>query len=611
VSDTVEIPVEVVLEDGSVRRVFGKVEKEAIRAAKVASKEINNGLDFDNLKKSALKFAAGIVTIGTAVAVFKKAFDEAREGERVINSFNAALFSTGNFTKAASSSFIAYSESLEKTLGISKSVTLEGAKLLVTIGNLSGQGLERATKASLDLAAALGKDASTGFELISKAAAGNTEILGRYGIKLDQNIPKNERFAATLKLIESRFGGLAEQSSNTLDGALSKLNIQFGNIFENIGQLITNSPVIRKAVELVAKGFEGIAENLKGLSQLDFDKFVIGVLNFARSVSDLAIPAIEIFINAIKFLGNAFQQVFDGFVGIGTKIVAFFGKIGGSLGLVSAETVASLTEISSAATQVLADQEKKTADAFSNILNTDTSTAINERIASFTAEVAKATEAGVKFKDQVPKGFEQAKTEGISFGEAMTGVFDGFEASAEEATKNAVANFKAIGKSMLQGIGQAAGNAFSSFGKALANGENALEAFGQSLLQSFGNILVQMGSGFIFQGIAQNIAVPGSGAALISAGAALAAFGGFLSAISGPQATGSNNSSGSSSDIGGGVATSPGQTTEIEETVQEQKPNIQVVVQGNILDRRSSSLEIVDLLQEAFDTQGARVTGLA
>jgi hypothetical protein len=46
--------------------------------------------------------------------------------------------------------------------------------------------LKGATKAAIGLSAAFGIDLATAMDLIGKAAAGNTSMLGRYGIVLDE-----------------------------------------------------------------------------------------------------------------------------------------------------------------------------------------------------------------------------------------------------------------------------------------------------------------------------------------------------------------------------------------------------------------------------------------
>ncbi len=47
-------------------------------------------------------------------------------------------------------------------------------------------------------------------DLLGKAYAGNTSALGRYGIVVDETIPKAEKFEAVLRQLEARFGGAAQ-----------------------------------------------------------------------------------------------------------------------------------------------------------------------------------------------------------------------------------------------------------------------------------------------------------------------------------------------------------------------------------------------------------------
>lgn len=171
---------------------------------------------------------------------------------------------------------------------------------------------------------------------------------------------------------------------------------------------------------------------------------------------------------------------------------------------------------------------------------------------------------------------------------------------------------KDIAKALVQGVGQAAGSAFASLGKAIATGENALEAFGKALLAAFGQSLVSLGTGFILQGVAQSLAGFGSGAPLIAAGAALATFGGVLSGIAGggggATATGGGVASGSGGDFSGGTESS---VVEQEEEREEPSTQVSVTIQGDVLDSEESGTRIVGILNDAFEKDGVVVRGAA
>jgi len=169
---------------------------------------------------------------------------------------------------------------------------------------------------------------------------------------------------------------------------------------------------------------------------------------------------------------------------------------------------------------------------------------------------------------------------------------------------------KDVAKSLINGFGNAAGSAFASFGAALVKGENALEAFGKALLASFGSALIQLGTGFILQGVAQSIAGFGSGAPLIAAGSALAVFGGALSAIGGG---GGGVSASTGGDTGGGVGNDGGfgDSTAQAEELEEPDTRVAITIQGDVFDSEESGLRIAQILESASLNQNVTVVGEA
>ena len=83
--------------------------------------------------------------------------------------------------------------------------------------------IKAATQAALDLSAATGQDLNSAFLLLARAAAGETSMLSRYGITLDESIPKSEKFAAAVEKINEQFGGQAAAQAQTFSGLLAQL----------------------------------------------------------------------------------------------------------------------------------------------------------------------------------------------------------------------------------------------------------------------------------------------------------------------------------------------------------------------------------------------------
>ena len=216
------------------------------------------------------------------------------------------------------------------------------------------------------------------------------------------------------------------------------------------------------------------------------------------------------------------------------------------------------------------------------------------------------------YQAQKKQIFIEGETQALTIGESFNNIMEGMDESAKEMSVNASKNFKNLGKTMLQSVGQAAGNAFAAFGQAVAEGENALEAFGKSLLNSLGQMAIQMGTQFILQGIAYSYAGLANGPPLIAAGAALAVFGGILSASGG---AGPKDVSGGGGTAGGGIGSiqdnSPiNEPIPFEDTVaQTPKTEVSVNIQGNVLDRRETGLEIAKILEEQFSDQGLVLRG--
>lgn len=163
-------------------------------------------------------------------------------------------------------------------------------------------------------------------------------------------------------------------------------------------------------------------------------------------------------------------------------------------------------------------------------------------------------------------------------------------------------------------------NAFAGLGKALVKSQNGFEAFGKAVLSALGSMAIQIGSMMLAIGL--NFAAAGpvlpvfasAGAATIAKALALITLGGALMAMGEGGETGAASLGGG----GGGVAASGGTAnlgavadgTELQR--QEPTTQIAVNIQGNVLDRRQTGLEIVEIIREQFDTQGGQtIVGLA
>lgn len=234
---------------------------------------------------SSLKYITGVAAAaGTAIAgafAVKGIISAAIESENSINRMNLSLAAVGQYSEQTSKAMQDFASQMQQTTRYSDDQVLSSASLLGSLTNLNVEGLQKGTKASADLAAALGIDLETATGLVAKATEGNTGALSRYGIKVKDGTTESERFANVLKAL-SKFQGRAAADSETFDGALIKLKNSFDDNLEAIGKIIIENPVfiaaINKAASFLFKFSEYIMENKDSMIDLT-NKGILAVIN--------------------------------------------------------------------------------------------------------------------------------------------------------------------------------------------------------------------------------------------------------------------------------------------------------------------------------------------
>lgn len=165
-------------------------------------------------------------------------------------------------------------------------------------------------------------------------------------------------------------------------------------------------------------------------------------------------------------------------------------------------------------------------------------------------------------------------------------------------------------KSVLKsGLEAGVSNAVARMGASLVNGGKAFDNFGAAILGIMGDIAIQVGTIILGMGDAVTALAASlaslNGAPAIAAGLTLIALGGALKAIGG--------NSGGASAIGnpagvGGVDPGPTETGDISgDDITDKTTQVQITVEGTVLDPISVGMQISEVLQEAFDATGVEV----
>jgi len=217
------------------------------RAAQSEAERTEKSLD--KLGKTGMNVQKAMYSLGVMLSagmVFRKFIQETSQSQHVLAQLEARLVSTGGAAGKTMQDLTAMSNALQKTT-IYSNEAVEGAQgLLLTFKKIRGDEFDRATKATLDLATAMGTDLKSAALQLGKALedpVGQMTALSRSGVSFSQAqkdmikamVEANDVAGAQnmiLREMETQFGGAAEAARNTLGGALAYLKNQWDDLFK-------------------------------------------------------------------------------------------------------------------------------------------------------------------------------------------------------------------------------------------------------------------------------------------------------------------------------------------------------------------------------------------
>jgi hypothetical protein len=667
-----KIELEIVLDDGSIKKAFGTIRKEA----ETTGKELDDFLKFDPM--AALGLNAYIDLFDRLTGYIKRAgqamVNLALEAEqvRVVNAqFAAITQQTGIATEAFNQAIMRSIDGLiddEEALNIANQAMI---RLGVTAQRLP-QLFELARKAA---AAGFGDMKSNVEAFVFAIQTGNERALKQHlGLVVDLSV-EQKKLAKELGL---NVQGLNDQqrafaNANTIIDQAQK---KFGNIEGNIRSFSDSMARLRvesgNAFERLAVGFDRIfGPALKA-----------GIDSITASLSEhpAKYKANQV---AVKDLGDEIRKVEE-------KLAMFQARLERPGKMENAFAAKQIVEYSAYLQQLIIRQndanlmqseQTKRIEAYSAAqikaseslkkteeqkrlemqLSEQRAFQYNQAMLGFMQQENASRQANLQFisdqgerqaqmeilyQDQLSqivekgindrrqieqnfsneKGFSQAERDALQLAQveaqnqALLNAQQNYQMNSQGAWGKYVQNAKnTLGDlgnytktTLVQGIGQS----LAAMGSAIAKGEDAWVAFRNSFLGILGDIAINMGNMFIAMGIAnQAIPIFGNitGGAAIAAGAALVVLGGILKAFGG-GAGGAKAMAG-----GGGVGAEPATTPEapafdatapIGDGRMAPQTVVNFQVMGDILDSSDTQSRIVALLNDAIDTKGAVIRGV-
>lgn len=156
-----------------------------------------------------------------------------------------------------------FASTIQNQTSISDEVIGKSVQAFIDYGATVEQAMRR-TKIATDLSIGASIDLKAATDLLAKASVGYTGTLSRYGIILDETIPKAQRFEMAMAQIEKRFGGAAAARMQTTAGQLELLT-QTWLDFEEI-LYSTASGTLANGLQLLTGFIAGFNQEMTALT---------------------------------------------------------------------------------------------------------------------------------------------------------------------------------------------------------------------------------------------------------------------------------------------------------------------------------------------------------
>jgi hypothetical protein len=266
-------------------------------------KGIGSAIDDQGTKWGGLKAAAGVAAVGIGAAlagiaaIVHTGIGESLDAAAGTAQLEAGIKSTGNAANVSVDGLNALASSIQGYSGQTDDSIVKSEQLLLTFTNIKNDSpdkiFDQATKASADMAAKMGGEASDSAILLGKALNDPEKgitALTRVGVSFSDGqkasikaMQESGDVAGAQKIIlaelSTEFGGAAEAAGNSLPGMLQRGQ----RAFEDMSQTVMTAilPIVTPAIEGISGAITKAAPGIKEFA----DTFVTGI----KAVFDLLV----------------------------------------------------------------------------------------------------------------------------------------------------------------------------------------------------------------------------------------------------------------------------------------------------------------------------------
>lgn len=288
------------------------------QAAAEAGEQGNTG--FSNMAVGIGKAVAAFAAIKGVIDFFASSVQAANENARAVNTLAAAYNAVGYTAQGAMKQAQDFATKMQSLTGIADEAFLNAQRLLANYG-VVGSKAQEAIQSAYALSIGRSIDFGTAMDIVSKAAAGQTQTLARYGIQIDKNTESGAKFDAVLAQINERFGATAQAAMGDSTTKLNALKESWGDFKEQVGAGLNDGLV--PAVDFLTKAVGWLNQAFKSLGAIFgivFDQAMIGVKQFEAGLvatGEYALKAFQPLVTLMGYLpgvGSTIKEAYDGAV---------------------------------------------------------------------------------------------------------------------------------------------------------------------------------------------------------------------------------------------------------------------------------------------------------
>jgi hypothetical protein len=294
------------------------------------------------------KIKGAAIAAGGAIATYLvgrgllNAVKSAMDADDALNRMNQSLALAGRFSVQASKDFQNFASEIQRTSVIGDDVAFG---YLALAGNFAktNEEAKKLTQAAIDLSAATGGKVSvqSAIDNLGGSLSGVTGQLARLLPQVRGLTEEQLKAGAAIDFVAKRFGGAAESEVRTFSGALKQLENLWGDIREEQGFIITQSPSLVAAIKFVSDWIGKMVEQMKAAREAGGD----ALRPFLMTAIQVSEAFITVFGPALDFIFQKIEQLKRGIGAAASAMVNFAsGEFRSAMNDVSSAILAS-TEI--------------------------------------------------------------------------------------------------------------------------------------------------------------------------------------------------------------------------------------------------------------------------